>query len=361
MNASFDDAPAPQGAEPDPRPQAGPGEARKPTDRPADAAQESPLPADPLAVATPDPAVVPPPPAHATAEARPPLMGFLAIGGAVLIWAGWIVATRDAVRSATPLDLSLIRYVLPAIILAPVWLKKGVIPRGENPWLIAIMALGWGGAFVLLTAKGLSTVPAALFGPMVPATLPLFVGLWDRAVEGVRIRPQRGIGLVCILGSITLAVGPSLAGGDLGILHGAPYLLTAAAGWSAFTIAYRRTTLSGLEATAYVCLWSAPFLLVAAAVEGVTLHELSLGALGWLAFTQALASGILSVVCFAYAVRNLGAARTSAFTSLVPVGAALLAWIFLGEAPGPLGWGAVALACFGVAMVNGVFAGLIRR
>lgn len=290
-----------------------------------------------------------------------PLKGYAAVAFAVAVWAGWIVATRDQVASLAPLDIALMRYGVPALLLAPIWLRRGIVPRGEDPRRLAIMAAGWGGGFVVLTAKGLETVPTALFGPMVPATLPLIVAVWDLAVSRTPIGRERGLGLVLIAVSIGLIVGPAALRGDAGFFAGAPYLFLAACGWSAFTIAYRRSTLNGLEATAYVCLWSAPFLLIALAVFGTELPQASPAMIGWLLLSQGVLSGIGAVAGFTYAVRHLGVARTSSFTSLVPMGAALGGWAFLGEVPGPLDWASVAFACVGVALVNGAWGALGAR
>lgn len=299
---------------------------------------------------------IPAAPSPPASEAAPPAglaKGYAAIIFAIIIWSGWIVATRHQVHVATPLDISLLRYCLPALVLAPVWLRRGIVPRGEDWRLLMVMAVGWGGGFVWLTAKGLETVPASLFGPMVPATLPLVVSLWDRVQGGVPISGTRGAGLALILGSIGLIVGPALVQGEAGVLAGAPYLLLAAIGWASFTIAFRRSTLTGLEATAYVCLWSTPALIVAGLLSDSKLGALDWDMIAWLVVSQGLLSGICAVACFAYAVRHLGAARTSSFTSLVPMGAAIGGWLVLGETVGPLGWAAVVCACLGVAVVNG--------
>jgi drug/metabolite transporter (DMT)-like permease len=282
-----------------------------------------------------------------------PAKGYAAVSFAVIVWAGWIVATRDQAARVSPLDISILRYGVPALLLAPVWLRKGIFPRGEDPWALTVMTVGWGGLFVMLTSKGLQTIDAALFGPMVPAALPLFVAFWDWAMNGVRIGTSRGLGLALIAASIALIVGPAFLRGDAGFFTGAPYLVLAACGWSAFTIAYRRSSLNGLEATAYVCLYSLPFFLVGVLVYGTRLHELSLGEAAYLVTVQGILSGIGAVASFGYAVKFLGAARTSSFTSLVPVLAALGAWLFLGEAVGPAAWVSVICACLGVAIVNG--------
>ncbi|HKK36223.1 MAG TPA: DMT family transporter [Paracoccaceae bacterium] len=289
------------------------------------------------------------------------LKGYAAVSFAVLVWAGWIVATRDQVGTLSPLDIALARYGTPAILLAPIWLRHGILPKGESPWRLAVMAGGWGGAFVIFTSKGLETIPAALFGPMVPAMLPLIVALWDLAVHRAPVRGERAVGLALIAVSIALIVAPAALRGDAGFFRGAPYLLAAACGWSAFTIAYRGSRLNGLEATAYVCLWSSPFLAAALWWFGTELPTLGWATLGWVVLSQGVLSGIGAVATFGYAVHRLGVARTSSFTSLVPMGAALGGWAFLGEAPEPLDWASVVFACLGVALVNGAFGAATRR
>ena len=187
------------------------------------------------------------------------------------------------------------------------------------------------------------------------------VALWDILAERVPISRDRALGLGFIAVSIALIVGPAALRGDAGFFQGAPFLAAAACGWAAFTIAFRRTTLNGLEATAYTGLYSTPFLLAAALVFGSRLDEPSWGQLAWLAASQGLLAGVAAVWGYGYALRHLGIPRTSSLTSLVPMGAALGGWAFLGEAPGAAGWASVIFACLGVGLVNGAFAGLIGR
>lgn len=290
------------------------------------------------------------------ASAAPPqrlALGYVAVISAVLIWAGWIVSTREAVtRAYSPLDLSLLRYGVPALLLAPVWLKRGVFPKGENPWLLIIMTIGWGGPFVFLVSTGLTTVKASLFGPLVPGMLPMVIAIWEYFVSGTPINRLRGAGLVFITTAVALIIGPALLGADHGLLIGAPWLLLACAGWSAFTIAYRNTTLTGVESVAYVCLYSTPFLLLAAALVGTDLPEAPWLDVLWQATVQGVISGLVSVVGFTYAVRQLGVARTSVFTSLVPALAALGGWALLDETIAVTGWLAIGSACIGVLLVN---------
>lgn len=280
-------------------------------------------------------------------------LGYVAILLAVAIWAGWIVSTRDSVLTQhTPLDIAVLRYGAPALLLSPYWIRRGVFPKGESPLLLAIMTIGWGGPFVMLIAQGMKTVEASLFGPLVPGLLPMVVAFWGIAVERERARPGRLLGLGFIAVAVALILGPALGGADDGVLTGAPWLLAACLGWSSFTIAFRHTGLSGAESAAYVCLYSTPFLIVAAAIFGTGLFDYPRIEVFNLVLVQGVLSGALSVACFGYAVKTLGLGRASAFTSLVPVLAALGGWLFLGETVGVAGWAASIAACIGVLLVN---------
>ena len=71
-----------------------------------------------------------------------PALGLLAAAAAVTIWAGWIVAVRGAVSGPaglSPADLALLRYGAPALLLAPVWIRLGPLPRGVAVWRVAAM------------------------------------------------------------------------------------------------------------------------------------------------------------------------------------------------------------------------------
>lgn len=281
-------------------------------------------------------------------------LGYVGIITAVVIWAGWIVATRAAMNASyAPLDVALLRYGIPAVMLAPIWLRRGVFPKGESPLLLTIMTIGWGGPFVVFISNGLQTVPASLFGPLVPGLLPMVVAFWGLAIARERISGLRWVGLFFIAAAVALVVGPAALGVDgAGFLSGVPWLLTACLGWSAFTIAFRNTGLSGLESAAYVCLYSAPFLLLAAFLFGTDLDQFTGADVLTQGFVQGVLSGTISVAAYGYAVKTLGLARASAFTSLVPVLATIGGWWFLRETVSAAGWAAAVSACIGVLLVN---------
>ena len=279
--------------------------------------------------------------------------GYAGVIFAVLIWSGWIIATRDSVaRNLLPIDIAILRYGVPALFLAPIWLKKGIFPKGERPVLLAIMTLGWGGPFVYFISNGLLHVPAYLFGPLVPGLLPMVVTAFGIFVIREKINGLRWLGLAFIAAAMIFVLTPAVMASDIDFLLGVPWLVIASCGWAAFTIAYRYTNLTGVEAAAYVCLYSLPLLALGAYIDGSQIYTLPVEELLWQGFVQGILSGIGSVIGYAYAVRSLGLPRASAFTSLVPPLAAVGGWLILGETVSLAGWASVICACLGVYLVN---------
>jgi drug/metabolite transporter (DMT)-like permease len=278
----------------------------------------------------------------------PTTRGLFAMSVAVLIWAGWIVAVRDAAARVGAVDLAVLRYAIPAALLAPVWLRRGVLARGVAPWRVGVMTLGWGAPFVLMGAQGMKAADVSLFAAMVPGMMPLWLAALGAAFAGMR--PSRaglaGLGMIAAAGAL------ALAGASGGSLAGAPWLAAASVGWAAYALAFRGAGLTPVEATAIVAFWSTVGLAPVVAATGSGLEALPVGELAALALAHGVLSGVVSVAAFAAAVRDLGVARAAAFPALVPTLAVAGAWVWLGEAPGVMAAAAVALAAAGVALVN---------
>lgn len=294
-----------------------------------------------------------------------PVLGLLGAAVAVAIWAGWISATRFAVSDpgtrVDPLILAICRAGLPALVLAPVILRRGLVPEGARVGPILLMALGWGAPFTLMVGNGLMTVPASLFGPLVPGLAPILVTLLAWAVFRTRPGANLVAGLVLIGTAMLSILVQWLDDGDIAALSGAPWLLMASLGISVYTIMFRVSGLNPLEATAYISLYSLPFLAVWSLLYPDALLVPTLGQWGFHLLTQGLMTGVLAVLAYGMAVRHLGAVRGSTANALVPVCAALVGVSVLGEDLTALGWCAVIAASLGVAVVNGMFSTLFSR
>lgn len=302
-------------------------------------------------------------PSRLKSEARPAL-GLLGGAVAVAIWAGWISATRHAVSDpgaqVDPLILAICRAGLPALVLAPVILRRGLVPEGARFWPIVAMAIGWGAPFTFFVGNGLITVPASLFGPLVPGLAPILVTLLAWAIYRERPGVNLIAGLILIGSAMTAILLQWLGEGNAAALSGAPWLLMASLGISIYTVMFRQSGLSPLEATAYISLYSLPILAFWSLVTPEVLQKPSLAQWGFHLVTQGLLTGVLAVLAYGMAVRHLGAVRGSTANALVPVCAALVGVSVLGEALSPLGWTAVIAASLGVAVVNGAIRFWVR-
>ena len=297
-------------------------------------------------------------PTRLTTEARPAL-GLLGGAVAVAIWAGWISATRYAVSDpgarVDPLVLAICRAGLPALVLAPVILRRGLVPEGARFWPIVAMAIGWGAPFTFFVGNGLMTVPASLFGPLVPGLAPILVTLLALVIYRERPGANLIAGLLLIGGAMASILIQWLDDGDLAALGGVPWLMAASLGISVYTVMFRQSGLNPLEATAYISLYSLPILAIWSLLHTEALQVPTLAQWGFHLLTQGLLTGVLAVLAYGMAVRHLGAVRGSTANALVPVCAALVGVGVLGESLTSLGWAAVVAASLGVAVVNGAF------
>jgi len=285
-------------------------------------------------------------------------IGAAAALATVSIWAFWIVGTRHAV--ATHFDvwgIGLLRYGLPALILAPVWLRMPLLPRELGP-LTAVGLLGAGAPFFLAVATGMTFAPASDAGPLLPGTMPLFVAALSALVLHQRIGPVRAVGLALMVAGVAAIGGHAVFESTSGAWRGHLLFLSGALMWAIYTLAFRRSGLTALQGAALVSLWSTILLLplglpsLIGAVRAGLIGDLLVQTV-----VQGLLSGVISVILYGVAVRRLGAAPASAFAALVPGMAAGLAVPMLGEA---LSWATlagIAASTAGVMLASGALGG----
>ena len=283
-------------------------------------------------------------------------IGVAAALGAVLIWAVWIVATRYAAgHTLAPGEVGLLRFAVPALLFAPVWWRIGLIPKGVS-WRVLLALLSFGAPFFLLVGYAMHYAPAADAPPLLSGTMPLIVSGVAIAL-GERFGTGRKIGLALIGAGALSIVAYSAATGSTA-WHGHLLLLGAAGLWAAYTLAFRRSGLSAIEAAAFVAAWSALALLPLGAPALV--HDLAAGRAADIlvqAGVQGVLSGVVAIVLYGVAITRLGATRSASLTALVPPLAALVAIPVLGEWPTPATLLAIVGTTAGVALATGAFDG----
>ncbi len=177
-------------------------------------------------------------------KSNPVVAGYAGAVVTVLIWATWILATR--LTAATPLgtiDIGLIRFGVPAILLAPIWLRTGLLPKGVPLKLIVVMVAGAGALFFQVTAAALHATPAAPGGILLGGSMPLATALIGILLFGERPDRMRLAGLAAIVAGVVILLTANLTKSGM-TLTGFLLLPIGAALWAGFTHAFRRSGLS---------------------------------------------------------------------------------------------------------------------
>lgn len=306
-------------------------------------------------------------PSSAT-TAKPPLdaavsidrsrwVGMAAALATVTIWAAWIALTRKGVTtSLSPVDVALLRYSVPSLVLLPVLRRIRPALKQAGTRRSLIMIAGSGAPFFLVCSTGMALAPAADIGTLLPGTMPLFVALFGFLFLRERIGALRLLGFALIFaGAVVVAVGGM---GHGSAWRGYPLLLGAASMWACYTLAFRRSGINAWQSAAIVNAGSILLLLPLLLFSGTSrlldapLHDILLQGV-----VQGLVSGLLALVCYGAAVRRLGASNAAAFAALAPGLAALFGVPLLGEIPSLLSLAALLVVGFGVALASGA----IRR
>lgn len=280
---------------------------------------------------------------------------FTALGLTLIIWASFLVVTRAAMNARLgPVEVGLIRFGIGTIFFAPILFKRGLFPPGAN-WKNLILIPGFGGiAFILLLSAGLQIAPVADSGVFTPSMLPFYVAVLSALFLGERFSNLRILGLLLILiGALAVGGWVAISDGNEGVWRGHLYFTAASLSWAIYTIGFRQSGMSAIDAGAFMCFWSALGLGIIALIFGVDYSATTLRTLATQMFFQGFLSGFVATLTYFYAVTHIGASRTAAFAALVPVLAALGAWVVLGESIGWFKTMGIVVVSFGVALASG--------
>ena len=285
------------------------------------------------------------------------LTGLLAALAASFIGSAWQLVSRHGVTTTLgPIDLALLRYGIPALLLMPLWFgRKRIAPKASLP-VLAVLIAGGGLPFGLLVLAGAQWAPASHMGIFMAGSLPLFtaIGAWlhkRQRIEGIRLA-----GLACIAIGMALFAADSFRGGTSSTgWRGDLLFLAAAMLWAAHSLAFAHCGLTPWQGAAFVNGWSTlllsmlvlPFAgvpkLLAAPWPDVALQ----------ATTQGVVAGLLGLVVYMVAVARLGAPRASLSAALVPVLTTLGAAAWMNEPVTGAALAALSLVVPGIVLASG--------
>ena len=298
--------------------------------------------------------------------------GFSAWAALLVVWLVWgstYLAIRVADRSIPPFAMAATRYLTAGAVLYPLaWLgsrrRQAAAPRPAGCHASSRLAQ-WGGMAVvgtLLLAFGNGgvsyaeqTLPSGLAALLV-ASVPLWMALADRVINGQRI-PLRGwIALVLGLAGIAVLARPSGNGAVLPVL----VVLGASVSWGIGSVLAGRlpAPASPLVGSAMEMLAGGIVLTGLAAATGELTHidPAHVSASSLLGLLYLIGPGsLLALTCYVIALRRLPTAAVSTYAYVNPVVAVSLGALFLGERP------TLATLVGGAVVVLSVAMLLIRR
>ena len=271
------------------------------------------------------------------------------LAAAPLFWAGnWVIARVLVAGVVTPLEITVVRWTLGALILLPIIRRQeGRLPRLDGRgWAgVALGALLGMVAYTLLQYEALRYTQA-INGTLIFSGTPAFTLVLAAALLGERWGAAQVAGiLLTLLGVLAILTGGSIqALSRLAVNTGDALMLAASWAWAGYTVLARvlARRMSSLTLTAYAMAVAAVLLAPVQLWQwyrgGGGLPAVLAGGFGprWLAVAAALVyigvfASAAAYVFWGEGVRRVGAAVGSVFGNLLPVFTALLAIVFLDE------------------------------
>jgi drug/metabolite transporter (DMT)-like permease len=267
--------------------------------------------------------------------------GFAAWAALLVVWVVWgstYLAIRVADRSLPPFEMAAARYLTAGAVLYPLawfaWRRRRQArgsPRRAQWAGMAVagtMLLAFGNGGVSYAEQTLSSGLAALL----VASVPLWMALADRAINGRRIRPGGWLALLIGLAGVAVLARPTGHGAAVPVL----VVLGASMSWGTGSVLAGR-----LPAPASPLLGSAMQMLAGGAVLtaiAAATGELTRATPGHVS-TQSLAAlayligpgSLLALTCYVIALRRLPPTAVSTYAYINPVVAVSLGTLILGE------------------------------
>ena len=286
----------------------------------------------------------------------------------VLIWGANYSIVKSAFDEIDPQAFNAVRMAIATSVFLAVmtaarrrgegWAASSVLytptPFTRRDWI----ALAWLGvvghfAYQVLFIGGLARTSVANSSLIIAAS-PVVIAVGSAAVRHERIGRLHWMGALLSIAGIYLVAGRGASIGSRGFT-GDLMMFAAVLCWAAYTIGaeplmarHSPVGVTGLSLVFGTILY-VPLMLPR--IVAVDWSALSARAIGALLYAALLAMCVAYTIWYA-AVREIGSARTSVYSNLIPIVAMMAAVLFLGEGIGPRQIGGAALVLTGVALTR---------
>ena len=262
---------------------------------------------------------------------------YLILSATTLIWAGNAIASRLALGHVSPMMLTTLRWVgtlsLMMALAGGAFVREWPVIRANWRWLVVMGIVGFTGFNALFYIAALYTTAVNI--GIIQGSIPVMVLAGAYLVHRTAVTPLQAVGIVVTIAGVALLA----ARGDLAVLLGLAFnfgdllMLIACLGYAAYTVALRnRPAISPRPfflALAVVALISSlPLLAIETAHGSARWPDLQ----GWLIILYvAVLPGFVAQLFFMRGVELIGPGRAGLWVNLVPVWAAILGPLILGE------------------------------
>lgn len=283
----------------------------------------------------------------------------LAMIAVALIWGINAAVVKGALAGWDSLAFNAIRFALAAVLIfayVVVTDKDWRLSRADL-WRVALLGLVGNGLYQWLFIEAISRTSASNTSLLLDMS-PVVVTLWGALTGTERLSAWVVSGTLVSAGGLVLV----MMGQPGGIQFGSTSVLGdliglgAMACWAGYTI-YAKPVIhrvgSSLRVTAWAFLFGAVtnLLIGLPALFRQDYSAVTSASVGGIAYS-ALLSLLFSYIVYAWAVQRVGATRTAIYINLVPIIAAAVAWLMLGEQWSLLQWGGALLVIGGVTVAK---------
>jgi drug/metabolite transporter (DMT)-like permease len=292
------------------------------------------------------------------ATSKSTLPAFLMVAVAPMCWAGNIVLAKGVATLIPPAALAFWRWAVAFLILLPLtW------PYVRRDWktakagwrILALLALFGVTSFNTLLYMAMHTT-TAINGALIQTSMPAVIIVISMILYGERVSWIQAAGVtLCVVGAgVVVLKGRWQALVDMALVQGDLIMVVAVVLYALYSaLLPKRPNMHPMSFLTYTfglgCLGLLPFYLWEMSAVGT--FVLTPGVAGSIGYV-AIFPSIVAYFCWNRGVAVIGANRTGLFINLIPVFAAVLAVIFLGESLKAFHLAGMALIVAGVVMFN---------
>ncbi len=286
-----------------------------------------------------------------------PWLSFLCLAGSMALVGSYVGLSKILVLVFPIFLLAFLRFGIAAVAMAG-WVKRGATEARLSPhdrWLLFLESFLGNFLFSICMLFGVS-LSSALAAGVIMAGIPAAVALLSRAFLHERIAPRTMMGIACAVGGIALVSFTKNAdAAQRSSLLGNLLLLSAVLCEASYVVIGKKlaANVGPKRISALINLWGLALVTPFGLWQALRFDFGSVAAASWwlLAF-YSIAASMVTVWLWMTGLKHVPASKAGIFTVLLPVSAAAVGVLFLGERFSAAQAAAFALALAGVVLAT---------